>query len=68
MPHELTLLFDSVGCDDYIELMFQKLDKENMKKFSFNELEKMLIKNKINQIQEKLFNYSKNIYYKKFKV
>lgn len=65
MPHELTLLFDSVGCDDYIELMFQKLDKENMKKFSFNELEKMLIKNKINQIQEKLFNYSKNIYYKK---
>lgn len=63
MPHELTLLFDSVGCDGYIELMFQKLNEGNLKEFSFNELEKMLIKNKINQVQEKLSNYSKKIYY-----
>ena len=26
-PHELTLLFDSVGCDGYIKLMVEKLQK-----------------------------------------
>ena len=25
MPHELSLLFDSVGCNGYIKLMFEKL-------------------------------------------
>lgn len=65
MPHELTLLFDSVGCDGYIELMFQKLNDENLKEFSFNELEKMLIKNKINQVQEKIYNYAKKVQYEK---
>lgn len=64
MPHELSLLFDSVGCDGYIELMYQKLSHENNAKFTFNELERMLIQNKINQVQEKLSNYSKKVYYK----
>ena len=63
IPHELTLLFDSVGCDGYIELMYQKLIQKNNDKFSFNELERMLIRNKINQVQEKLSNYSKKVYY-----
>ncbi|MCM1052549.1 MAG: hypothetical protein NC483_01040 [Ruminococcus sp.] len=62
MPHELTLLFDSVGCEGYIELMYQKLKEEKIDNFS--ELERMLIKNKINQVQEKLSNYAKKIYYK----
>lgn len=65
MPHELTLIFNSVGCEGYIELMFQKLNKGNLNEFRFNELEKMLIKSKINQVQEKLSNYSKKIYYEK---
>jgi len=63
MPHELTLLFDSVGCDGYIELMYQKLIQKNNNKFNFNELERMLIRNKINQVQEKLSNYAKKVYY-----
>lgn len=63
MPHELTLLFDSVGCDNYIELMYQKLSSES-KMFSFNELELMLIKNKIVQVQEKLNNYAKKVFYR----
>lgn len=63
MPHELTLLFDSVGCDGYIELIYQKLIQKNNDKFSFNELERMLIRNKINQVQEKLSNYAKKVYY-----
>lgn len=63
--HELSLLFDSVGSDGYIELMYQKLSKESINEFSFNELEIMLIKNKINQVQEKLSNYAKKVYYEK---
>lgn len=63
--HELSLLFDSVSSDGYIELMYQKLSKESINEFSFNELEIMLIKNKINQVQEKLSNYAKKVYYEK---
>jgi oligoribonuclease NrnB/cAMP/cGMP phosphodiesterase (DHH superfamily) len=63
MPHELTLLFDSVGCDGYIKLMYQKLMQDNYNEFSFNELERMLINNKINQVREKLSNYSKKVFY-----
>lgn len=64
MPHELTLLFDSVGCEGYIKLMFEKLSNSNNKIFQFSELEQMLIDNKINQVQEKLLNYSKKVYYR----
>lgn len=63
MPHELTLLFDSVGCDGYIELMFSKLSDPTIQKFQFSELEKMLINNKINQVQEKLSEYARKVYY-----
>lgn len=65
IAHELSLLFDSVGSDGYIELMYQKLSKDSINEFSFNELERMLIKNKINQVQEKLSNYAKKVYYEK---
>ena len=64
MPHELTLLFDSVGCDGYIKLMFEKLRNSANGDFQFSELERMLIDNKISQVQEKLSNYAKKIYYR----
>ena len=63
MPHKLTLLFDSVGCEGYIQLMFEKLNNSVDESFRFNELERMLINNKINQVQEKLTNYAKKVYY-----
>lgn len=62
MPHELTLLFDAVGCDNYIKLIFEKL-KNNNKNFTFKKIEKMLIDNKRKQSQEKLENYAKKVYY-----
>lgn len=62
VPHELTLLFDAVGCDGYIKLMYEKL-KENNGKFFFSELENMLITNKKTLVNEKLKNYSKKIHY-----
>ena len=65
-PHELTLLFDCVGCDGYIRLMYQKLSEEHDLQiaFTFNQMEKMLISNKIKQVQEKLDNYAKKVYYR----
>lgn len=61
---ELTLLFDSVGCNGYINLMFQKLNERNIQSFNFSELERMLIDNKINQVEEKLAGYARKIFYK----
>lgn len=64
MPHELTLLFDSIGYDGYIKLMLEKLRNSFNGDFQFSELERMLIDNKINQVQEKLSNYAKKVYYR----
>ena len=44
--------------------MFDKLSNKVDSNFSFNEFENMLINNKINQVQEKLSNYAKKVYYK----
>lgn len=65
MPHELTLLFNCVGCDCYIELMFEKLSNPLDGNFQFSELEKMLITNKVNQVQKKVSNYAKEVHYLK---
>ena len=62
-PQELTLLFDSVGCEGYIKLMIEKL-RDKSTKFEFNELEEMLIANKKQQVLEKLKNYARKITYK----
>lgn len=64
MPHELTLLFDCVGCDGYIKLMYEKLSRCYSERFKFNELEEMLINNKIDQVKEKLTNYASKVYYR----
>lgn len=64
LAHHLTLLFDAVGCEGYINLMISKLRNKVNSNFSFNEFETMLINNKINQVQEKLSNYAKKVYYK----
>lgn len=63
-PHELTLLFDSVGCEGYIKLMYEKLKNSKLKSFEFDSLERMLINNKIDQVKEALSNYAKKIHYR----
>lgn len=64
MAHELSLLFDSVGCYGYIKLMHEKLSKRENTKFQFTELERMLIDNKMNQVSERLSNYASKVYYR----
>lgn len=64
MPHELTLLFDSIGREGYIKLMFEKLNEHEYTSFQFNKLEKMLITNKIKQTKEILANYASKVYYR----
>lgn len=44
--------------------MFEKLRNSANGDFQFSELERMLIDNKISQVQEKLSNYAKKIYYR----
>ena len=65
IPQELNLLFNSVGCNGYIKLMYDKLSTFDGKRFLFNDLEKMLINNKKEQVNEKLSNYANKVYYKK---
>lgn len=64
LPHKLTLLFDTVGCYCYINLMYKKLSENGDDKFSFNELEETLIDNKIIDVKEKILSYANKVYYK----
>ncbi len=63
LPHKLTLLFDSLGCDNYINLIYKKLMNHKNEKFYFDDMEEMLINNKLSQVEEKLRNYAKKIHY-----
>ena len=58
--HELTLLFDAVGCNGFIKLMINKLNNLS-DKFEFDELERMLINNKKDQVKAKLESYLEKI-------
>ena len=63
--HELTLLFDILGCTGYINTVFDKLkDIDKNANFEFSNIEKMIINNKKAQVEEKIKNYIKKIYYK----
>lgn len=64
MPHQLTLLFDCVGCDNYIKMMYEKLKNLKLGHFEFSDFELLLINNKINQVEEKLRSYAKKIEYR----
>ncbi len=63
--HELTLFFDVLGCSGYITTIFDKLKNINQDaNFEFNNIEQMIINNKKAQVEEKIKNYIKKIYYK----
>lgn len=59
--HKLSILFDAVGCNGYIELMYQKLMYDTISTFSFTNFETMLINNKLSQIEEKITNYTNKL-------
>lgn len=61
---ELSILFDAIGCEGYINLMTKKLSNDENKTFEFDSLERTLINNRIIQIDEKLKIYSNKIIYK----
>lgn len=63
IARDLALLFDIVGIERYIELMYNKLRKE--KEFFFNRKEKKLIKIKKDLTNEKVSSYIKTIRFKK---
>ena len=52
--HELTLLFDILGCNGYITTIFDKLKNiDQDANFEFNNMEKMLINNKKIKLKKK---------------
>lgn len=60
---ELATLFDVIGCEEYISLMIEKLKEKDLESFEFNQLERTIIDNRLNQIEDKLKFYSENIHY-----
>ena len=63
MARDLTTLFNAVGANAYIDLMYDKLDSRP-NEFTFSDLELSLINNKNKQIKDKLQSYAKNIIYR----
>ena len=61
---ELSVLFDAVGCDGYIDLMVDKLRDRFNSIFNFNDVERMLIDNRKVLIQDKINLYCDNIFYR----
>lgn len=61
---ELSVLFDALGPTGYINFMTKKLSNKENKIFKFDEIERMLIDNRIIQINEKIDIYCKKIVYK----
>lgn len=64
LPHQLALLFDSVGCENYIQLMAKKVGDNSSVHFEFDESEKMMINNRLRLVQEKVSEYSKKLIFK----
>ena len=61
---ELSILFDALGYDGYINLITDKLKNINTEKFDFSSVERMLIDNRKKQIAEKCEYYADRVYYK----
>lgn len=64
LPHRLALLFDSVGCENYIQLIVKKVGDSSSVHFEFDESEKMMIDNRLRLVQEKVSEYSKKLIFK----
>ena len=61
---ELSILFDALGYDGYIALMTDKLQNAEIKTFEFDSMERTLINNRKNQIEQKCEYYSDKVIYK----
>lgn len=61
--HNLSLLFNKVGIEEYIKRMVNKLETLNNKPFIYNQEELLLIKSKYNEYQKALKEISDNIEY-----
>lgn len=61
---ELSILFDAIGCNGYIDLMVKKLSNKDNITFEFDEVEKLLIDNRIIQINDKIDTYKDKVFYR----
>ena len=63
MSRDLSLFFETVGTEKYIEVMYSKLKTE--KEFKFNKVAEFLIENRKTKMMEKVLSYVEGIVYKK---
>jgi len=61
---ELSILFDAIGCCGYIDLMVNKLGNKDNINFFFNDIERLLIDNRLILISDKIKYYCDNIFYR----
>ena len=62
---ELSILFDALGAEDYIQQIFEKISIEDPEhKFDFDEYERTLIENRKNIIDENVQLYAQKLIYK----
>lgn len=61
---ELSILFDAIGCNGYIDFMVGKLSNKDNVNFEFDNIERLLIDNRIIQINDKINTYKNNIIYR----
>lgn len=59
---DLSILYESVGAEKYIDILYEKL--KNNTKFSFSNVEKSLIENRKIKMREKVLFYTGNIVYR----
>lgn len=62
MARDLSLLFETIGTEKYIEVMYNKLSTED--EFKFNHIEEFLIENRKAKMMEKVLSYVEGIVYK----
>ena len=62
MARNLSLVFESVGAEKYIDIMYKKLKSEEI--FEFSDVEQALIDSRKDKMLEKVESYVKNIVYK----
>ena len=60
----LATLFDAIGIEGYIDFMIKKLGNISVENFEFDSIEKLLIDNRLIQIEEMLSIYSKQVIYR----
>lgn len=63
-PRKLSVLFDCLGCENYIHELIKKLRNKNINSFEFDDTWEMIVSNKLSQIETIANESVKNVFFK----